>query len=104
MATAILTNQTTVKNCMGWTFSPLPPVGSQVGSLETTPCCLDSASKVGCKSQSFTSWDCLSRSYVGGVFIATAGTQSKERREEEEMWDDIEESSINLIENSEVRF
>lgn len=29
------------------------------------------ASKVGCKSQQYTSWDCLSRSYVGGVGITT---------------------------------
>lgn len=60
-----------VKSCIGWTYSPLPQVGSPSGTLTTTPTGLDSASKVGCKSQSYTSWDCLSRSYVGGVYILT---------------------------------
>lgn len=65
----------TVKNCMGWTFSPLPQIGSSVGYLKTTPTGLDSASKVGCKSQSYTSWDCVSRSYVGGVYILAGDNQ-----------------------------
>lgn len=69
MVDSILTNQATVKNCIGWTFIPLPQVGSPVGYLSTTPIGLDSATKVGCKSQSFTSWDCLSRLYVGGVYV-----------------------------------
>lgn len=69
MATAVLTSQSSVKNCMGWMFSPLPQVGSQVGTLETTPTGLDSASKIGCKSQSYTSWDCVSRLYVGGMYL-----------------------------------
>ncbi|KMQ93498.1 peroxidase 12 [Lasius niger] len=55
---------------MGWTFGPLPQVGSPVGYLKTTPTGLDSATKIGCKAQSYTSWDCVSRLYVGGVFIA----------------------------------
>ncbi|XP_011686539.1 PREDICTED: uncharacterized protein LOC105449216 [Wasmannia auropunctata] len=66
---AVLTSPVTVKNCMGWTFSPSPQVGSPVGNLETTQTSLDSAARVGCKSQSYTSWDCVSRLYVGGVYI-----------------------------------
>lgn len=75
MAEKVLVSLATVKNCMGWTFSPLPQVGSSVGYLKTTSTGLDSASKIGCKSQSYTSWDCVSRSYVGGVYISAADNQ-----------------------------
>ncbi|KAL0102398.1 hypothetical protein PUN28_017975 [Cardiocondyla obscurior] len=36
---------------------------------------MDSASRIGCKSQSYTSWDCVSRSYVGAVCIFSIGDQ-----------------------------
>lgn len=72
MDTSVLTNQATVKNCIGWAFSPLPQVGSQAGNLKTTPSGLDSASKIGCKSQSYTSWDCMSRTYYGGSYISAS--------------------------------
>lgn len=87
---AILTNPSSVKNCIGWNFSPLPQVGSPVGNLKTTPAGLDSATKVGCKSQSYTSWDCVSRSYVGGVFVSS-GTQApiREVRQVEDIVGDI---------------
>lgn len=68
MAEELLISQSTVKNCIGWTFNPLPQVGSPSGTLQTTPA-LDSASKVGCKSQSYTSWNCTSRSYIGGIMV-----------------------------------
>lgn len=64
-----LTSQATVKNCIGWTFSPLMAVGSPVGNLLTTPANEDYASRVGCKQQSFTSWDCVSRLYIGGAVV-----------------------------------
>ncbi|KMQ84451.1 e3 ubiquitin-protein ligase [Lasius niger] len=71
------------------TFSPLPQVGSLVGLLTTTPTVLDSATKVGCKSQSYTSWDYMSRLYVGGVFVSDAAEQPQVRvtREDGEKWD-----------------
>lgn len=59
-----------MKNCIGWQFSPFPEVGSPVGDLQTTPSGQDSATKVGCKSQSYTSWDCVCRLYVGGVYTS----------------------------------
>lgn len=59
-----------MKNCIGWTFSPLPQVESPVGNLLTTSSVLDVATKTGCKAQSYTSWDCMSRCYVGGVYIS----------------------------------
>ncbi|KAM0736337.1 hypothetical protein ACS0PU_010298 [Formica fusca] len=77
-----LTSQATVKNCIGWTFSPLVAVGSPVGNLLTTPANEDCASRVGCKQQSFTSWDCLSRSYIGGAVVIENpgdGTDAKSR-------------------------
>lgn len=80
MATSALTSPQTVKNCIGWIFSPLPQVGSPVGNLKTTPTGLDSATKIGCKSQSFTSWDCVSRLYVGGVLIAEQPTSDAPTR------------------------
>ncbi|CAL1678865.1 unnamed protein product [Lasius platythorax] len=85
MATTALTSPPTVRNCIGWTFGPLPQVGSPVGYLKTTPTGLDSATKIGCKSQSYTSWDCVSRLYVGGVYIAeptTTETHSRTRRDD----------------------
>ena len=60
-------------DCIGWFFNPLPQVGSAVGSLAQTPPGQDTASRVGSKSQCFTTWNCISRTYVGGVTIAEAG-------------------------------
>ncbi|BAU58961.1 capsid protein [Camponotus nipponicus virus] len=71
----ILKSPATVKNILGWTFSPLPKVGSQVGDLNNTPGASDLASQNGCKSQSFTSWDCVSRLYVGGAVVSTVEPQ-----------------------------
>lgn len=65
--TEFLASPETVKNCIGWTFSPLLTVGSPCGDLRTTPGNEDFVSRAGSKSQSYTSWDCISRSYVGGV-------------------------------------
>lgn len=75
MATSVLTNQATVKNCIGWTFSPSSQIGSPGGILTTTATGLDHASKFGCKSQSYTSWNCISRLYVGGVYIVASDHQ-----------------------------
>ena len=48
-------------------------MGSAVGSLAQTPPGQDTASRVGSKSQRFTTWNCISRTYVGSVTIAEAG-------------------------------
>ncbi|BAR72204.1 capsid protein [Camponotus yamaokai virus] len=64
-----LTSQATVKNCIGWIFSPLMTVGSPTGSLETTFCGQDTASRNGSKHQSYTTWDCLSRQYLCGSVV-----------------------------------
>ncbi|KAL0101899.1 hypothetical protein PUN28_018451 [Cardiocondyla obscurior] len=86
----ILTSPSSVRNCVSWNFSPLPQIGSVVGALQTTPVGMDSASRVGCKSQSYTSWDYLSRSYVGAVrLFSQEGEAVPQRRpvQEEIQWD-----------------
>ncbi|KAI4482526.1 hypothetical protein M0802_013630 [Mischocyttarus mexicanus] len=64
-----IVNQTSVKNLAGWALSPLIQVGALSGNLRNMPSSQDNASLRGCKSQQYTSWDCLSRSYVGGSVI-----------------------------------
>ncbi|KAL0130250.1 hypothetical protein PUN28_002088 [Cardiocondyla obscurior] len=76
----ILTSPSSVRNCVGWNFSSLPQVESVVGALQTTPMGMDSASRVGCKSQFYTSWDCLSRSYVGAVRLFSQGGEAMPQR------------------------
>lgn len=74
-----LTSQATVKNCIGWMFSPLTTVGSPVGYLKTTYAGQDTASRHGSKHQSYTSWDCLSRQYLCGCVVVEHNI--RERRE-----------------------
>lgn len=64
-----LTSQATVKNCIGWMFSPLSTVGSPVGYLKTTYAGQDTAARHGSKHQSYTTWDCLSRQYLCGCVV-----------------------------------
>ena len=66
-------SEASAKNCIGWFFNPLSQVGSAVGSLTQAPPGQDTASRVGSKSQRYTTWNCISRTYVGGVTIAEAG-------------------------------
>ena len=54
-------------DCIGWFFNPFPQVGSAVESLAQTPPLAWGV------SQCFTTWNCISRTYVGGVTIAEAG-------------------------------
>lgn len=47
-----------------WLTNPYPRVGMSSGGLGMVPRSLDHAGKAGCRSQSYTSWDCLSRCYI----------------------------------------
>jgi len=69
-----LLSRNSVKGLLGWFFDSLPNVGSQVGSLLSVPTATDHVSKVGCKSQTYTTWNEISRSYVASVLIRPNGT------------------------------
>lgn len=68
-----LSSREGVKNAAGWWFSPLPQVGSTSCALRCTPHGQDTASSNGCRTQSFTSWSCLSRSYYAGAVLDVDG-------------------------------
>lgn len=70
----VVFNRDSVKNLLGWWFNPLPQVGSPVAALSSIPTAADGASKMLCKSQSYTTWNEINRSYIGSVSI-TAGHQ-----------------------------
>lgn len=57
-----------------WISNPLPQVGTTTAALTNIQVCADYASRVGCKSQSYTSWDSHSRSYA--VRIVYAGLEN----------------------------
>lgn len=68
-----LSDRDGVKNATGWWFSPLPQVGSTSCALQCTLYGKDTVSANGCRSQSFTSWSCLSRVYYAGAVIVVDG-------------------------------
>ena len=80
----LLQCQDSVKNCVGWMFDLLPQVGSAMGNLLHTPTAQDIASRVGSESQRYTTWNCISRLYIGGVVIADAGVQPNEAHNAEQ--------------------
>lgn len=56
----------TAQNVLAWILNPLPNVGSRTAPLRDAPSGIDHVSMPGCKGQSFTTWNCMSRSiYVG---------------------------------------
>lgn len=75
-----MTDQSSVKNSAGWMFSPLSVVGSRTAYLPNLPSGSDTASKRGCKSQRYTSWDCSSQSYVCGATVVVAAAANRRRR------------------------
>lgn len=58
-----------------WISSPVMTVGATNAPVDSAPSGIDSASKSLCKTQSYTSWDCYSRSYVGSLHIERAAAQ-----------------------------
>lgn len=57
------------KNITAWITSPLPEVGNRAGPLCSAPTSIDSASLPGCKSQTYTTWNCWNRSYIAGYVV-----------------------------------
>lgn len=78
--TNLLISSSPVEGLSAWMFKPLPQVGSKTAPLDTTPVNCDHASKFGCKSQNYTSWDCSSRSYLTCISSMTKKKQGKQRR------------------------
>lgn len=62
---SFLTAPPSIEGVAAWISSPLPAVGANNAPLSSAPKGVDSASRVLCKSQSYTSWDCYARSYFG---------------------------------------
>ena len=60
-----------VKNAVGWWLSPLPQVGSTAAGLRTTLYGLDSMFVTNYRSQSYTTWACMSRTYYAGAVVKT---------------------------------
>lgn len=54
------------KSLRDWMTSPAQMVGHYDTRLSALPRQIDTATQRGCKSQTFTSWACLQRSYVVG--------------------------------------
>lgn len=71
--TAIAPSSLPIQGLASWIASPLPQVGSTTASLLGVPVGTDTAASVGCKSQTFTSWDLLSRSYVASYCVSSVG-------------------------------
>lgn len=60
------TDKTTAANVAAWFIAPHPSVGSVMSGIANAQAGLDTATKAGSKTQSYTSWACLSYSYVCG--------------------------------------
>ncbi|CAI6346063.1 unnamed protein product [Macrosiphum euphorbiae] len=59
---------------------PLPQVGSTTLRLGVMQAGMDAATKVGSKTQSYTSWDCASRSFVASYYYSGVGAQPARAR------------------------
>lgn len=64
---SIASNLTPVAGLAAWIVNPLRAVGPTAVDLGSMPTGRDYASRSACKSQTFTSWDSLSRSYVASL-------------------------------------
>lgn len=64
---SIASNLTPVAGLAAWIVNPLRAVGPTAVDLGSMPSGRDYASRSACKSQTFTSWDSLSRSYVASL-------------------------------------
>ncbi|KAK1137399.1 hypothetical protein K0M31_001910 [Melipona bicolor] len=65
-----LKHKDSVKNSAGWWIAPQVRYGA--AALKLMPYEMDIMSNVGCKSQTYTSWSCLSRSYYAGAVVKVA--------------------------------
>lgn len=68
-------NDETIMTVVGWFFNPQITVASTDTSLANNFVGLDSVSRVGGRSSNNTSWNCISRSYVGSVRIKQAAAE-----------------------------
>lgn len=57
-------DQKSAQNVSAWFHAPHPKVAPTIGSLFNAPGGIDTATKAGCKSQSYTSWACFSHAYL----------------------------------------
>ncbi|KAL3272060.1 hypothetical protein HHI36_022523 [Cryptolaemus montrouzieri] len=62
-----------------WNSNPLSQVGSTTAPLSNVYSSQDIAGKAGCKSQTYTSWDCYSRSYVCCLGLKAPGVKATSR-------------------------
>jgi len=77
LPTAICPDLTPLAGLASWIANPLPQVGTTTAPLTNVPTGNDYASRTGCKSQSYTSWDSSSRSFV--VQVVYDGVQEINR-------------------------
>lgn len=61
----IIANYNQIVGLASWIAKPLIEVGNQTSDLRATPAARDSVSRIGSGSANFTSWESVSRSYVG---------------------------------------
>lgn len=64
---SIASNLTPVAGLAAWIVNPLRAVGPTAVDLGSMPSGRDYASRSACKSQAYTSWESLSRSFVGSL-------------------------------------
>lgn len=74
-----------------WLQSPDPNVGPSNSPLNVAPSGVDSATRALCKGQSYTSWDCYSRSYVASVTFGPKteprlGSQRQQTQNDEDLY------------------
>lgn len=60
----LIPDTTPILGAVSWIAKPLTVVGSKTCSLQGTPTGLDTASRLGTKQVSYTSWQGVSRSYI----------------------------------------
>lgn len=76
---SVCSNLTPLAGLAAWITNPLPRVGTTTAPLSSVPTGSDYASRTGCRSQSFTSWDSSSRSFVLRIVHADAGQVDQEQ-------------------------
>lgn len=77
MSVTQFTDKRSADNVTAWFHAPHPKVGPCMGSLDNAPSGIDTATKAGCKSQSYASWALFSRSYLAGVYCSVTGDSAE---------------------------
>lgn len=91
----VIPNPKSVEGSAAWILKPLNCVGSTTAKLTTAASGLDVVTKAGSKSQSHTSWDCASRSFLLSYYYSGVGAaRPRARRAVEGREDGLPEPDV----------